>query len=192
MRLEGATAILLAGGSSRRMGQDKRLLELEGETMLERKLRQLRESFEFVVISADDLGSSFQGLPVVSDPEPGLGPLAGIVSGLTAMGTEWAFVTAVDIPDLDGAVLRAMWEVRFDWQVVIPRESSGNLEPLFAIYHVSCRAPMEAFLAGRGRAVHRVLPSLKVRYLDLPEGIRITNLNDPAAVENWTRTRLSK
>ena len=59
---EKCGAVLLAGGKSRRMGQCKALLEVEGETLLQRTVRMLA-AFEELWLSTNDPALS-EGLPV--------------------------------------------------------------------------------------------------------------------------------
>lgn len=81
-RLSEITGVLLAGGKSRRMGIDKRLLSIDGATLFERSLQALDDLFINVVIS---LAGPNQGLPigsrkVVFDAIPGCATLGGLYS----------------------------------------------------------------------------------------------------------------
>jgi len=180
MTWENTTAILLAGGIARRMGRDKRFMEMDGEALIRSKVKQLEAQFSHVIISANDPEKlQFLNHPVVVDEWPDKGPVGGIASCLKQVETEWMFVTAVDIPTLDLHILKAMWEVRNDWDIVIPRESQGYLEPLYAFYNRKVLIDLERAVAADELALHTVISKLNHRVVDLPPGVHIPNLNDP-------------
>jgi len=114
-------AIVLCGGRSRRMGQDKWSLPFGGETLLERTVRAVREVVDEVWVVARE-GQEIDGgdYRIVRDPAEGLGPLAGLVAGLEAMDAERAFLTACDVPFLKPAYVRRMLELARGHPVAVP------------------------------------------------------------------------
>ena len=104
-----ATAIILAGGKSSRMGTDKGVLSINGKTMLEHICEQLHGTFGQILISATDAEKySFAGFEVIEDKMPGQGPLMGIASALEASANEINFVVACDIPHIEMGCVRKM------------------------------------------------------------------------------------
>ena len=97
------SAIVLAGGGSRRMGRDKRSIEVDGRPMLTRAVRLAAQVSEDVVVScraeAPPDSRLFDGVPVrlVFDRRDG-GPLAGLEASLDAVANDLAVVLAVDMP----------------------------------------------------------------------------------------------
>src|SRR5262245_23173248 len=83
--------VILAGGASTRMGRDKALLEIEGETLLARAARRLGEVCEEVLVA--DAGR-FGGIP----DGPGRGPAAGLLGAARARPGRALLVLAVDLP----------------------------------------------------------------------------------------------
>jgi len=116
-----AAAIVLCGGRSRRMGQDKWSLPFGGETLLERTVRTVREVVDEVWVVARE-GQEVDGgdYRIVRDPAEGLGPLAGLVAGLEAMGAERAFLTSCDVPFLDPLYVRRMLELSRGHPAAVP------------------------------------------------------------------------
>jgi molybdopterin-guanine dinucleotide biosynthesis protein A len=106
--MDCGAGILLAGGQSRRMGQDKALLSLPGparQTFLERLATVLIERCSEVVLVARDAEQAAHyaalvpsSVRIVIDTIPNHGPLMGLYSGLRAISAPQAFVTAVDTP----------------------------------------------------------------------------------------------
>jgi len=97
-------AIILAGGASRRMGDDKALVEWDGVRAIDRVVRLAAEAgADPVIVSGPDYGYRF-----APDPEVGAGPVAGLRAAsamLRADGVEAALVLAVDAPTLTAADL---------------------------------------------------------------------------------------
>jgi len=182
------TAILMAGGQSRRMGSDKRFLEIQGESLLRRSLGILEEHFKRIIISANDPANlKSLGYPVIRDEWPDKGPIAGLASSLAAMQTDWAFVVAVDIPDINIDMIEEMAALRQGVVAVVPRGENQQLEPLFAFYHRSIGLKARRAIQSGELALHRFVRELPVAYLDLESGIEPGNLNEPGDVERFLR-----
>lgn len=184
---QGITAILLAGGKSRRMGTDKTLLELEGETLLHRVLRPLRQVSQVVILVTAE-GTFPMELPayvqVVADLYPGTGSLGGIYSGLAAMESFLGLVVACDMPFLNADLLRYMIEQAPGFDVVVP-SLDGRPEPLHALYSKNCLRPIEELLKRGQLKIIGFFPKVRVRYLEEEEMERfdgrlsLFNINTP-------------
>ncbi|HET6172004.1 MAG TPA: NTP transferase domain-containing protein [Gaiellales bacterium] len=156
--MEGVAGILLAGGRSQRMGRDKASLPWHGSTLARRAAGLLARCSEppVIVVCAPD--QELPPLPgwveVVRDPEPGLGPLAGLATGLAAAGprAEVAAVCAVDAPLAHPAVLAALLGALGTAPAVVPL-ADGSPQPLFAVYRTELAFLAAALVAdGRRRA----------------------------------------
>ena len=106
------TGIILAGGSSSRMGKNKALLPFPGNqavTFVEHLASLLVQCcVETLIVARDQAHASAYALPglrIIFDETPGIGPLMGLYSGLSAMNTERALVVAVDLPFVQPALL---------------------------------------------------------------------------------------
>jgi molybdenum cofactor guanylyltransferase len=100
------TAIVLCGGQSSRMGQDKASLLIGAETFLQRAIRIGRAVSDDVIVVARASQPAPPGVRVVHDPIEDLGPLAGISEGLAASRTDLNIVIACDMPLIKPAVLQ--------------------------------------------------------------------------------------
>lgn len=142
------SAALLAGGQSRRMGQDKALLRVRpddpplAQIVIER-LRAVAD--EVFVVASDRPAYARFGVPVVPDDHPGTGALGGIATAVRQAEHEACIVVACDLPFLSSELLAWMAGQRAGWDVVIPRlpgrsRQGGELvfHTLHAIYGRSC------------------------------------------------------
>jgi molybdopterin-guanine dinucleotide biosynthesis protein A len=173
-----ATAIIMAGGGSTRMGQDKSMLPIKGQPMIEHIYNQLRPHFAQVLISGNDVCKyGFLGAEVIVDRTKGRGPLMGIASALKASANDVNFVTACDIPEIDIAFVRAMIRQLRDNDVVVPMTGPSRYEPLFAVYKKGLLATIEDSLAAGKNRIIDALGCCKVKHVDLRGAQWLTNLN---------------
>ncbi len=172
-----ATAIIMAGGKSLRMGCDKSMLPFEGRPIIEHIFKQLGPHFDQILISSNDTaGYDFLDAQVISDREQGLGPLMGIASAMRASANELNFVVACDIPDIPISLVRRMFRGAGDFDVVMPRTGQSKFEPLFAMYKKSTLAAIDDALAAGIRKIIVPLEKCKVKYIDISPA-EIKNLN---------------
>jgi len=173
-----AAAIILAGGQSKRLGQNKAHLLINGDTLLEHIYKQLQPCFAQVIISTDkDSSHNFSTARLVSDEISGLGPLQGIASALKASEYEINFVTACDIPQIDMSLVNKMMRYADDYDAVLPMSVPGKPEPLFAIYKKIILPDIERSLSSGKRRIIEPLDKCKVKYLDLEGDHQLVNIN---------------
>jgi len=172
--------VLLAGGSGRRAGVDKRFLVLGRRSLLVRNIAFLRSVFPTVAVSLGagqtlDLGDAGDA-EVVHDAWPGASPLAGIASAL-ARYRQPVFALAADIAFPDSATLRRVLAAYPGHDLALPAIGPEYHQPLFAVYGPACLAPMTALLeAGRHRIVE-ILPLLDAAEVRFPDDSLFRNIN---------------
>ena len=133
------SAVILAGGESRRMGKDKAWLEVGGQPLITRSLSVLRASGIQEVFISGRAGTDYSALrcPVLFDLEPGCGPLGGIERALAAATAPLVLVLAVDLPRITPAFLRKLAAHCDPLTGAVPKLKE-ELEPLAAIYPKRC------------------------------------------------------
>ena len=165
--IEDCTALILAGGDSRRMGQDKAALVLDGKTLLERVTATMQQVFPKVVVSVRQLRGGVV-VPQVCDEQEASGPLAGLIAGLSQVDTPWVFAVACDMPFVTPAIVNRLAELRNGFQAVVP-VVGGYQQPLAAFYAASALETMRASLAAGDRSLRGTLEKLEVRYVNEAE-----------------------
>ena len=187
------SAIILAGGKSQRLDQDKALVTIGGKTLIERVIERLRPltSQLLIVTSPEQTGRlAADEAEVLVDLYPGKGSLVGIYTGLMAARSSHSIVVACDMPFLNADLLRYMIELSPDFEAVVPRLGGGQVEPLHAIYAKSCLDGMKVRLERNQLHVHSFLDSIRVRYVERTECQRLDpqllsffNINYPADLD---------
>jgi molybdopterin-guanine dinucleotide biosynthesis protein A len=170
--IEDCTAIILAGGDSRRMGSDKAELKLGGQTLLQRVAEAMRQVFPDVIVSVRQPRPGID-LPQVCDERSGMaagaGPLAGLAAGLAGIATPWAFLVACDMPFVVPALVELLGRYRAGYQAVVP-VVHGHRQVLAAYYAGSALEVIHAQLAsGTDCSLRAILEQLRVRYVDEAE-----------------------
>lgn len=180
-----ASAVVLAGGQSRRMGSDKSLLTIDGEPLIARICRQIAPHFSELMISSNTPETvAFLGYPVVTDPTPHCGPLMGIASAISHAQEELLFVLGCDIPDIDLSFVRSLFTLAQTADAVVPVSADGRPDPLFAFYRRTVLPAARAALQNGQRRVIAMLDGLKV--VHPPMAARnYANLNTPEDVLLW-------
>src|SRR5215472_14741130 len=125
---------ILAGGQSRRMGQDKAALLIDGEPLLLRTVRLLRRvTVDLAIIGPAERGILAPGVPVIPDRWPNCGPLGGIATALQALAGEAVLVVGCDMPFLSPALLRYLSTLVPGYDAVVIR-LDRQVHPLHAVY----------------------------------------------------------
>ncbi|BBM73781.1 molybdenum cofactor guanylyltransferase [Rhodothermus marinus] len=179
------TALLLAGGRSRRFGTDKARAVVGGVPMLRRIYETACALTPHVLLSVRADGDFYLDLvplevPRLLDPVPDAGPLAGLVAGLRAAQTPWLLALACDLPFLTDDTLRQLLAARSpETAAVVPVTPDGHRQPLCALYHVDVLRPVaEAWLAAGRHALQALLDRLSVTTLPVPDA-PLRNVNTP-------------
>jgi molybdenum cofactor guanylyltransferase len=182
-------AIILAGGKSTRLGRDKASQLLRGRSLLQRVIDRLDGlADEYVVVKApgQQLPPVFASRPItiVEDLYPGAGPLGGVYTGLSSMGTPRAFAVACDMPLLQPKLLRSLLRLAPEHDAVIPLNNALP-EPLCAVYAASCLPAIKSQIESGSFKMTSFLESVNVKYMEPaewqrfdPEGLSFFNLND--------------
>lgn len=179
------TGVVLAGGRSRRMGEDKARLVAGGETLAAGAARRLAAVCGEVVV-ADGGRGLLPDLASVADG-PGAGPAAGILGAAAARPDRALLVLACDLPAVPEALLAVLAEPARGADWALPRWQ-GRLEPLCALYGPAALAALSRQVAGGELAPHRLggAPELAIRYL---EGEALARFGDPRRLFSNLNTR---
>ncbi len=170
------SGIILAGGRSSRMKEDKAELLLNGKSFLDLAVdRYRRAGITDIVISRNNGDTEYQGFPVVPDEER-LGPLSGLYAALKAVRFSAAVVLPVDMPLVDESVIQRLTDAH---TCGITAACTGEqIQPLAAVYDKAVGEVIARLLSEGKRRVMELQNIVAFRTVDFPEDIFI-NCNTP-------------
>lgn len=133
MNRNSITGIVLAGGSSSRMGQDKALMLFNGRTLISYAIEILSPACDNVVISSNQQVYEFTGCEVWPDILALQAPMIGIYSCLKRSQTFWNIILSCDMPLVDRRLLDFLLTRRAGADIIIPVHRN-KMEPLCGLY----------------------------------------------------------
>lgn len=194
------TGLIIAGGKSRRLGIDKRFLEIGGRPCIQRVLEAYQGLFKEILIVADAAEPfASLGVKIVVDLVPGRATLGGLYTGLHFAAHDRVFAAASDMPWLSPAAIRVVLDQALSGDIVIP-DLAGKLQSMHAVYAKTCLPVIRSLVeAGRLKVqdlcmspelrVHRI-PEAAFKGVD-PELRSFFNINTPedlALAQKWIGT----
>jgi molybdopterin-guanine dinucleotide biosynthesis protein A len=169
------------------MGRDKALIPWGGTDLLDHAIACLRTVTSDVrILCGGERRYLERGLPVEPDVARGTGPLAGVLTGLTAAPGRPGLFLAVDLPHVPAGLLRRLVERAEDGDVVVPVSPRGP-EPLCAVYGPGCLEPIRRRIAAGDFRMTAFWPEVRVLEVGMAELAAFgdpddlfRNLNTPA------------
>ncbi|MCA6063752.1 molybdenum cofactor guanylyltransferase [Thalassolituus marinus] len=172
------STIVLAGGQSTRMGQDKASLSFLGQPLWQRQQALAQR------LGSDDIHISH---PQFGQPDrvPGFGPLSGLDTLLPQCRHAQILVLAVDMPHLQPASLRLLLQYAPATSVCF----SDSVLPCVLWNDTALRDLIRERLHPQGqRSVYRLLQSLNAEFIPCPFPDQLINTNTP---EQWQQALAS-
>ncbi len=169
---QGYTGAVLAGGASRRFGQDKALYPYRGKPLLLWVLESLGGAGERFIVAGRPYAF---GVPVHPDLLPGgLGPLVGLYTALHHARFPWVAVAAVDLPFLS----REYWDFLYGEAqalgvpALVPLGPKGLPEPLMGFYRKELEEGARRALLEGQRDLQGFLEAVGAGFLPYEEALR--------------------
>ena len=176
--------LILAGGASKRMREDKAALLYQGRSQLERayELAARHVARVFVSVRSSQRSEPTRArLPLIVDSVEGGGPIVGIRSAFNANpGVAW-LVIACDLPFLSGTALAQLLAGRDPAVLATAYASShdGLPEPLCAIWEPAAAPALAAYQAAGGDCPRKFLRTHPMRLLQPADARALDNINTP-------------
>jgi molybdopterin-guanine dinucleotide biosynthesis protein A len=140
------TGIILSGGKSIRMGENKAFIKIEGTPIINRIYALFKELFQEIIIVTDqkELFANFNS-NIYSDLIPNKGVLGGLYTGIFFSNFHYSFCVACDMPFIKKSLVQYLIKNIKDEDVIVPRTKDG-LQPLHAIYSKNCLDPIKRII----------------------------------------------
>ena len=188
--------VILAGGKSSRMGEDKALLEYNGKNFIEKIAGEL--SFFAEKIIARGNNSALTELEdnsweIIPDVYPDHGPIGGLHAALKRCESDALFCVSCDIPLITEELARKMCkEMTMDMDAVIAVAADGKFHPLCGVYRKELYKLMKKQILQDNNRMMAVLKQCHVKYVNLDEETskQLANVNTRSEYEKiylcWT------
>jgi molybdenum cofactor guanylyltransferase len=189
MTAQEITGFVLAGGLSRRMGQDKSLMPFKGRPLISHAIDILSPVCRKVVISSNQAVYEFTGCEVWPDVLPVHAPMIGLYSCLLRSGTDWNILLSCDMPLVDRRLFRFLLERRTGYETVIPVNSGGMGEPLCGLYKRDIISLLEQQISDQQYGMQKMLGSATCNWVQVEPGMEFyhsglfSNINTQADLD---------
>jgi len=176
------TGLILAGGKARRLdGQDKGLILLGNMRLIEHVLKQLRPQLGDILINTNRNQDDYLqlGYPVIADTLPDFaGPLAGLLSGLQYIKTEWMLCVPCDNPWLPATLVdKLVQAVQENQRLLAVASCAGNLQPVYCLLHRSLQASLTSYLTEGQHKVQDWVRQQPHCVVEFPDAREFENIN---------------
>lgn len=178
--------VILAGGLSRRMGEDKAGVLLAGRPMLDHVITRMLPQTSALALNAPAGHAAPDGLPLVPDTIAGhRGPLAGILAAMRYVRENLAHASHVltvpiDSPFLPNDLMARLSQVATSSDVIAIATSNAIMHPVCGLWPVSGADALQAFLEGPDEPrVRSFLESQKTVLVDFPQIVTTAGALDP-------------
>lgn len=186
------TGVILAGGKSRRMGENKALLQLGNDSLIGHAIRRMRfVTDECLLITNSPAEYADLDIPMHGDIVPNTGALGGVYTGLTHALHDVVLCVACDSPFLEPKLLTYLISVLGEYDAVMPytynhNETETTLQTLCAVYSKCCLPIIEGMLKESELRVHALREWANIKCIPPeiwqtydPNGMSFFNINTP-------------
>ena len=202
------TGVILAGGKSRRMGENKALMQLGDDSLIGHVIHRMhRVTDELLLITNSPTEYAHLGVSMHGDILPGTGALGGIYTGLTHASHDAVLCVACDSPFLEPKLLTYLVSVLGEYDAVMPEtfthhnDTQTTLQTLCAIYSKRCLPIIASMLRESELRVHALAERAHIKRISPeiwqafdPDGISFFNINTPEDFEradSYMRTQIT-
>ncbi len=184
MHNQKVSGVILAGGNSRRMGTNKALVKWRGKALFEWVFSAMSFVCDEIIISSNSDPGLFPGYWLVPDLHPGIGPIAGLESGLFHANNNLVLFASCDTPLLSSDLFKYMLDMHNDFDISLATHDGIN-EPMIGVYTKSVyKAFSDAINEGMHKPPH-VIRSLNWQEINIHDALNFysvdmfLNLNRP-------------
>ncbi len=157
-----AAMLLLMGGKSSRMGQDKAQLLLGGQPFWKKIAQELSACGRlYLSVSQTCDEKALEGYPIIRDVVPDCGVMGGLYSAFQAIEEDLLFACACDMPFVNRRFIRWMlnrWEEAGQkgrqWDGIVVCGDDGKTHATAALYHRRLQGKLEEQVRQRRLRMH--------------------------------------
>ena len=171
------TGIILAGGTSSRMGTDKGLILYKNKAFVKHIIEAMEPLVDNIIIISNNIAYEVFGFKRYEDLIKNAGPLAGIYTGLRYSKTENNLIVSCDVPLINTIVLQKLIDQKNDTSQVIQLQCQGKNMPLIALYKKCCEMIFLKELVQNQRKVQKALKKCIVKIVIIDKTLEKVTAN---------------
>jgi len=173
------TAIILAGGKSSRMGQDKGLIFYHEKRLVEYAVSACKELTSKILISTNNSEYSFLPYKLIPDNYKNLGPIGGIHAALKVSSTEDNLFCPCDMPGISSVILQKIVAESKGKMATVAADSQGKVFPVLGCYKKSALPLIEAQIKKGDYKLQHLLKELNAKKVAVENAQALSNMNFP-------------
>lgn len=188
LKIDNLSVVIQAGGRSSRMGENKALMSLSGQPLIQRVVERVRPIAQELYIVTNDISEySFLGVNTITDSIPNKGAIGGLYTAMDISVNDYVAVVACDLPFVNQAILLKGLDllIQTEADVAIPKTGETFYEPLHAVYRQKpCKEAIYQAILNDQRRLVSWLPCVRVVEMDMdlckeldPSGLAFLNVN---------------
>jgi len=172
------TAIILAGGKSSRMGEDKGLMLLNGEPMVQKIFNVVKEITDTILIISNNKEYEQFGYQVFEDEIKDKGPIAGIYTGLLHTSTPKNLLLSCDVPFVQVELLKELIKLSDNFDITIPQKDNKTHQ-LIGVIDKSCLTSLKNNIDNNQLKLKTAYEALNLKVIDADQFDKkmFTNIN---------------
>lgn len=163
MKIKG---IILAGGLSSRMGEDKGIIQLDEDKMIAKIIHLLEPFCEEIMISANNDNYHKFGLKVVHDKTERIGPIGGIISCMMEKISDYYLVMSCDTPNISGNTIAMLIDNIAKYDIVTPI-INDKMEPLISLFSSNAIPKIKAEVEMKNYKIQKIISNLNYTTIHL-------------------------
>ena len=179
------TAIILSGGKSSRMGEDKGLMTLDGKSMIQHVIDAIEPLVNEIIIISNSKEYKRLGYPVYEDIIKEKGPLAGIYTGLCYSKNNTNIILSCDVPYINKQIISFLLDHSEGFDITIP-EKNGKTHQLMGIFSGSCLTELKKLIDNDCLKLKTAFETLNLNVIDANQfdDKLFTNINTKSDIDN--------
>ena len=168
-------SVVLAGGKSKRFGEDKSQVKLEGKILIDYILSEIIDEFNETLIVANQNINFVQSskISLIKDFKEGQGPLGGVLSAMKWIKENkkkysWISTFPVDTPFFTKKVLKSFYKnIKIDEGKLFFIRSKETRHNIFGLWSVDLMDQLESDLLKGDRKVELWANSMGVKTINI-------------------------
>jgi len=167
------TGIILAGGKSSRMGEEKGLAMLNGKPLVVYALDTLQPLCHKMVISANHHLEDYMkfGVDVVEDAVKNIGPMGGVYTCLQRSSTRYNLILSCDTPFITTSLFTYLLDSVENDQAVVPSHDGGFIEPLCGVYATNVIWTLQSFIEKKTYKLLDFITAVNYKKVEIHPGL---------------------